>query len=83
AKAGQIRRNLSFYGKVIVKEFLVSKRSKAIFKRAWPKNDRREEFVENSWRIYYKNGKMVLMPEQFISHQIEIGINEAQTVFTL
>ncbi|CAG8460394.1 10942_t:CDS:2 [Gigaspora margarita] len=59
ARAGQIRRNLSFYRKVIVKEFLVGKRSKVAFIELWPKNARREEFVENSWGIQFENGKMV------------------------
>src|SRR5260363_411284 len=64
ARAGQIKRNLSFYRKVIVKEFLVSKRLKAAFIELWPKNARREEFLESSWGIHYENGKMVQLTQE-------------------
>ncbi|CAG8732155.1 24507_t:CDS:1, partial [Gigaspora margarita] len=64
ARADQIRKNISFYGKVIVKEFLVSKRSKAAFIELWPKNTRREEFVKNSWGVHYENEKIVRLTQE-------------------
>jgi len=57
--ARQIRKNLSYYGRVTVKGFMANGKSKAAYVEIEFKNEKRRADLENAWAVHFELGKMV------------------------